>query len=78
MYLKLLMVRIKVMKAFFYHDCFWGYNKSSMFIISVFLVYPRITAIRLVIFNSLKGRMSRTNNINKYVTRKYIWEWRWR
>lgn len=39
-YLKLLKVRIKIMKAIFYPDYFSGYNKSCVFIIGVFLVYP--------------------------------------
>ena len=69
MYLKLLMVRIKVMKAIFYHNCFSGYNKSSVFIISGLLVCSRITTNRLVIFNSLKERTLRMNNINKHVPR---------
>lgn len=52
------------MKAIFYHNCFVGYNKSSVFIIGVFLVYPKIIPIRLVI------RMSKMNKINRYVTMK--------
>lgn len=40
-YLKLLKVRIKIMKAIFYPDYFAGYNKSCLFIIGVFLVYPQ-------------------------------------
>lgn len=69
MYLKLLMVRIKVRKAIFYHNCFSGYNKLSVFIISGLLVYSKIITIRLVIFNSLEERMLRMNDINKHVTR---------
>lgn len=68
-YLKLLKVRIKVMKAIFYHNSFAGCNKSRGFIICVFLVYPKI-AIRLVIFHSWKQRILRMNNINKYVMMK--------
>ena len=69
MYLKLLMVRIKVMKAIFYHNCFSGYNKSGVFIISGLLLYSKIITNRLVIFNSLKERTLTMNNINKHVTR---------
>lgn len=66
---KLLKVRIKVMKAIFYHNCFAGYNK---FIIGVFSVYPKIIAMRWVVFNSLKERMSRMNDINKCITWKFM------
>ena len=71
-YLKLLKVRVKVTKAIFCHNCLAGYNKSSMFIIGLFLVYPKIIAIRLVIFNSLNERMSRMNGNSRYVTMKCI------
>lgn len=40
MYLKLLKVRIKVMKAIFYHNCFWGYNKSCVHNRRVFSLPP--------------------------------------
>jgi hypothetical protein len=38
MYLKLLKVRVKIMKAIFYPNYFVGYNKSSVLTISVLLV----------------------------------------
>lgn len=60
------------MKAIFYHNCFAGYNKSSVFVIGLFLVYPKIIGIRLVILNSLNERMSKMNSNNRYVTMKRI------